>query len=55
MRAKILLAMEAHEWNLRHPLIHTFWEWVVMPVGWGGRLGLKNWIKYALRGSEANE
>ncbi len=49
MRARILYLMLDHDWHLKHPVLYTFWEWVVMPRSSGGRLGFVNWIKYCLR------
>ena len=47
-RYNVLLWMELRDWHLKCPRTHHFWEWVVMPKSWGGRLGFKNWCKWAL-------
>jgi hypothetical protein len=49
MRYAILIWMERHEWHMCWPLIFKFWEWVVMPKTWGGRLGFANWLKWVMR------
>ena len=49
LRYRVLAWMERHEWHFNHCRIHHFWEWVVMPAGWGGRLGLTNYIRWVMR------
>ncbi len=49
LRYRVLAWMERHEWHFNHCRIHHFWEFVVMPVGWGGRLGLINYIRWLMR------
>lgn len=49
MRHKILAWMESRLWHLVHPRLYNFWEWVVMPVSWGGRLGFRNYIRWVTR------
>ncbi len=48
-RKIILGEMFQAEWHLRFPRAYKFWEWVVMPRTSGGRLGVRNWIRYCLR------
>lgn len=48
-RYRVLEWMEERDWHLKHPVTHHFWEWVVMPRHWGGRLGFKNWVIWSLR------
>lgn len=50
MRKQVLFWMDEHEWQLKHPRVRNFWEWVVMPGSWGGRLGFMNWLRWATRG-----
>ena len=50
IRRAILARLLVADIHLRYPRIYKFWEWVVMPTASGGRLGFKNWLKYAVRG-----
>jgi len=49
VRHFILEKMDAWMWHIHHPYFYRFWEWVVMPRSWGGRLGFKNWCKWVVR------
>jgi hypothetical protein len=49
MRHEILLWMECNDWHLIHRRAYKFWEWVVMPRDSGGRLGLRNWVRWVMR------
>lgn len=49
MRHKVLAWMDSNKWHLLHPRLYRFWEWVVMPKTWGGRLGLMNWLRWMAR------
>lgn len=49
MRERILYWMDLRGWHLLHPRFYRFWEWVVMPKWWGGRLGFWNWVKWVRR------
>jgi hypothetical protein len=49
MRRQVLLWMDRRQWHLYWPRTYRFWEWVVMPFSWGGRLGFINWIRWVMR------
>jgi hypothetical protein len=49
VRKAVLFWMENHRWFLKHPRFFKFWEWVVMPRTWGGRLGFMNWLRWVMR------
>ena len=52
MRYKILhwmLFSGDGEFHLKHPGLYYFWEWVVMPYRYGGRLGFINWCKWMIK------
>lgn len=49
LRLAVLMWMDRRQWFCHHPRVHHFWEWVVMPEGWGGRLGLRNYIRWLRR------
>lgn len=53
MRYAVLDWMDRRQWHLYRPRLYKFWEWVVMPRTWGGRLGLRNYIRWIARSEAA--
>ena len=49
MRIKILHWMEKHDWHVRHPRTHMFWNWVVVPSKLNGGFGLRHWLQWVTR------
>jgi hypothetical protein len=41
--------MYLRAWSVHHARFFLFWEWVVMPNEWRGRIGLLNYMRWLMR------